>query len=131
MAKKFALVSFGVLCLSVSALIGTHLLQPAVASPVEDIIFFDQTFALDRFGQTWNTASHVDPVCWARVPIRDAPIPVEQIVYWSQVSAYDTNGDWWVFTGLGWDNCGPWPGAPVPTSQSTWGAVKEEFGKGE
>jgi len=31
----------------------------------------------------------------------------------------------------GWVNCGPWPGAPISTSPSTWGKVKGIFKAGE
>ena len=59
----------------------------------------------------------------------DSPIPVASIEFWELGHVLATNGDVWARTGIGnnWATCGPWPGGAVPTSENTWGSVKDKY----
>ena len=134
-AKRFALVSFGVLCLTLSALIGFHLgSRSAVAEsevdPNRDLVAWhlsgNDALFLDRLGQVWQSTMSTEPACWERRSDHDPPLPVTDIQVWSPSSILALNGDVWV-RGEAWHNCGPWPGTPLPTTPSNIGNVKDKY----
>lgn len=140
-AKRFALLSFGMLCIMLSALVGFHMgsqsAEAQVVDPTGDIIAVSNASALDRLGQHWKfdtaSAPGASNKCWVRRGDLDPPIPVTAIRMWQGGVVVATNGDVWVTAadpelGTTWHNCGPWPGGgPVSTNESTLGNVKSIF----
>jgi hypothetical protein len=136
MAKKFALVSFGVLCLMLSALIGFHVggqsaqaQSPRSAitasSPSTGIIVGVDWggYVLDYLGQVW----YMRYGCWERRPQADPPVPVSEIKLWSYYTFVTNDDSVWEAHGDIWEECPPWPGGPVQTRPETWGGVKGKY----
>jgi hypothetical protein len=153
MAKRVALLSFSVLCLTLSFLlaarVGINSTTPADASDVvsgSGIVAMwtnepsgGSGVALDQNGQAWiitgNGSLCCEWLCWERSPHFDPPVPVNLIKFWTPDKIITTDDVFWAYgpgwpTGaFEWHNCGPWPGSPVPTSPNTWGGVKSDYKK--
>ena len=91
---------------------------------------------LDELGQVWQASRSGNPVvaaCWQRLDVYDPPVAISQIKHWQPLFLVTNDDHVWVFLEIdqGWHDCGPWPGGPVPTSETTWGAMKDKFRKGE
>ena len=126
--KRFMYASIGILCLSLSALIGFHIGSNTVhakASAIPGILHVSGRYVLDINGEVW-LVSH--PFSWIRISDYDPPstVPPENIVYWSHAAFMTAQGDMWQKTDQ-WYNCGHPPGGPVPTDNSSWGAIKEKL----
>ncbi len=127
MAKKFAFVSIGILCLALSALIGFHIGNQAAQAQTPALHSLGHNgWVLDSAGQVWNlTAAN----CWERMPAWDIPVPLADVKWWDNHALITQSEIAWRHdqsTGS-WINCGPWPGSPVPTSENTWGNTKEKY----
>ena len=79
---------------------------------------------LDQNGQSW----FISTSCWEPDPLGyvwPLPVPVDQIKFWHPGGPIVTKDNIaWAWGSGNWYSCGPWPGAPVPTSPGTWGSVK-------
>lgn len=105
------------------------------------IIAHDGDRFLDDTGNTWeiNPGLYGQPVqCWTlSEQSLSPPVPVNQIKFWDGARLVTNDNRGWVLVGLNgvperWHDCGPWPGGPVSTQQSTWGKIKSTFsGKGD
>ena len=132
--KRFMYASIGLLCLSLSALIGFHVGQrPAHATDATGqagvILAITSDYALTITGEIWSYGSGGG---WYKST--DLPIPVDQVhaitVEGANVHLLDTNGDYWEERiGDTWENCGQPPVGPVPTDNSSWGAIKDKLNK--
>lgn len=89
-----------------------------------------ELLALDQNGLVW--ISQGPGRCWVRESLYDPPMPVGQIKFWQYGSIVTTDNHVWMADLVNghyqWHDCGAWPGAPLPTHQSTWGKVKAKFG---
>ena len=138
--KRFALFSFGVLCLSLSALIGLHVSETAFAGYVpggNGVVAWtgannSAVYLLDEYGATWQVALDGS---WSQMSAHSPlPVPVANINFWSADASVawlltDTNEVWRFDTGNGeWLSLGVWPGSPpVPTDSQSWGGVKSKY----
>jgi hypothetical protein len=134
--KRFMYFSIAVLCLMVSALIGFHIGSESAqaqapraaitpSSPSTGIIVgVDWAgYVLDQLGQVW----YMHNGCWERRTEADPPVPVSEIKLWSYYTVVTNDDTVWAHHGGPWEQCGPWPGGPVPTSPDTWGGVKGKY----
>ena len=137
MAKRFALISFGILCLMLSAVAGFHIgtgtaLSGPIYFPNDGVITHFAEYMLDENGQAWllpGGAGPVPPDCWTRLPEHDVPSwLLSQIKFWHLTLIVGQDNTAWrnVAEGL-WESCGPWPGGPVPTESGTIGEVKNIY----
>jgi hypothetical protein len=126
-------LSIGLLCLSVSALIGFHLGHRTanatnLSEPVGVVLAVPSDYALTVNGEIWSYASGA----WYKSS--DLPIPVGQIHAMTNedgnVHLLDKNGDYWEQRGPSWENCGQPPVSPVPTDNSSWGQIKDQHDNG-
>ena len=105
---------------------GPSLANASVVDPTLDVVAIAENQVLDRLGNSWDFPGD----CWnPGNPLFSVPIPVADIKFWTPVIFLAKNGDLWRNTtgAAGWVNCGPWPGAPVPTSEDSWGSVKDKY----
>jgi len=136
--KRFMYFSISILCLSIAALIGFYIGSESVqaqapraaitpSSPSTGIIVgVDWAgFVLDYLGQVW----YMRYGCWERRPQADPPVPVSEIKLWSYYTIVTNDDSVWELRGGDsvWEQCGPWPGGPIPTSPNTWGGVKSKY----
>lgn len=102
--KRFALFSFGMLCLMLAIAVGYHLGSQTAQAQGGEIGFY-------RVGVTENWVHH-----FVMLPGGD--------VYRRKHDAGQTN-----FTGAPLEYMGNyWDGPPVPVESSTWGGIKGQLG---
>ena len=132
--KRFAYLSFGLLCLMLAVAVGYHIgsnVALAHVTPIPGIAFVDGSAVLDVNGETWDSIGG-SPYCWFSVPeLAPLPIPMEDIANWSVRAIVTVHGDMWIFGSQGWENCGPWPGGPVGVENESWGSIKARMGGNE
>ncbi|GJM44529.1 MAG: hypothetical protein DHS20C21_13710 [Gemmatimonadota bacterium] len=134
MAKRFAYVSFGVLCL-----VTVHEMEAK-----------DARAGWNADGQIWGTTafgggahlviassgegwSHQPFGAWTRHEELDLPVPVTQVKFVEGAGdpgnfLLVTKDDsvWWFFE-TGWHQSEPFPGGPVSLGAQSWGETKANF----
>jgi len=143
--KRFMYLSIGVLCLSLSALVGSHIgnrtAEAVLSSPTRNFdtgivayrVVGSRRFALDEFGSAWEIYVNTVPggnFCWERVIQHDPHLPLDQIKYWEPRVIISTDNHLWVDNGESipqWEDCGVWPGGTVETQQQSWGSTKTKY----
>jgi hypothetical protein len=127
--KRFMYLSISVLCLSVSALIGSHIGTRSAQAQAPGPIYSDTgivthfaEWMLDQYGQTWFIGSS-----WERTAPDVPSWLFNQIKSWHLTVIITQDNSAWKWNGTEWVNLGPWPGGPVPTSPNTWGDVKGKY----
>ena len=136
MVKKFALVSFGVLCLMVSALIGFHIGNQSaeatvITDPVGAVVAMSEQLVMTVDGKLWifndNRNAWEE---WVGSPI---PMPTSQAQFFDKAGdefyLVDKQGNVWIKPRANshWVNRGQPPAPPVSTSPETWGGVKSNY----
>ena len=138
MAKKFAYISFGMLCLVAANQLGGGArgrvsLGPQSAAAgvvIEDVGIVSQfgELLLDSNGDVWGIFGG----CW--LPFSTSagplPVPVSDLKFWHPNTIVTKSNVLWREAddgGGGWINCGPWPGGPIATESESWGGVKGKY----
>jgi hypothetical protein len=125
MAKRFAYISFGLLCLVAAYQFGAS--QAVGSAAGSEILAMDHSgWFLDSSGQVWNV---VTPALgsWTRWPTYDCPVPVSEVKYWGAHSLLTWADVAWAHDGFNWHEVGPFPGGPVTVDDESWGRMKERF----
>ena len=88
---------------------------------------------VDDNGNRWRfTYDYVTGAitCWEPAGIANLP-PVDphEVKFWQGWMVVTRDNYVWVRNDQAqtWQDCGPWPGGPVPTSPDTWGGVKGKY----
>jgi hypothetical protein len=128
--KRFMFASIGLLCLSLSALIGFHIGHQTahagyVAHDESGLIGNNNLYNfLDEHGTVW-TFEYGDG-WWSSPEV--LPVTASQIKFWTQFQIVTVDNVGWSKDSEGWHLVGPWPGGqPVPTDNSSWGAIKSKL----
>jgi hypothetical protein len=130
--KRFMYLSIGLLCLSLSALIGLHIgHKTACAGHVNHntsgLVAIQSFSLLDEYGVAWSINDNYE---WISTSVQTPPIPVSQIKFWSVGFFVTTDNVAYKWSGDTWVNCGLWPGGTVETKQESWGNLKGKYNKG-
>ena len=127
MARRFAYISFGILCLTAAYQLGAER-----ASADWDQTLSGQVVGIDGAIRVWDNAGRgwtveVSPPEWVRVASLDLPVPVSEVKILAG-NAFITYDDVaWVQSGGQWVNCGPFPGGPIAVEQESAGSVKGKY----
>lgn len=123
MTRRFAYMSFGILCLVAAYQLGA---EKAAAdwdpSAPGQIVGVWSGVAFTANGEAWTFWTAIEG--WQRDPAHDLPLPASQVKFIDQGSIISTSDVAWRYTATGWDEVGPFPGGPISVRPESWGKVK-------
>lgn len=138
--KRFMYASIGLLCLSLSALIGFHIGSRSASAtvttePVGNIVAMYESTVLTLDGRIWTFDAYGTRQ-WIEHDYSPIPVPISDIQFIDNgnvIQFVDKNGDVWNRNGHypQWTNVGHPPLPPVPTSGESWGSIKDKLKKGD
>ena len=128
MAKRFAYVSFGILCLVAAYQLGAQRARAdwdvSLSGDVVGTFGWDAVF--DRAGQAWRLEPTHTPQ-WERAPTFDLPVPTTQIKLMSNFVIITNDDRGWVLQGSAWNDVGAYPGDPTPLAADSWAKIKGRY----
>ena len=137
MAKQFAFICFGVLCLAVAYHLGARSAMADWVGPgsgnVAGVVSRSGGFvAWSVTGEAWT----IDQRGWERdLELYDLPVPASEVkviagghsgglvLITVDDRAYDHGGS------IGWIDVGQYPGSPVGLEGGSWGSLKDRLGR--
>lgn len=129
--KRFALLSFSLLCLAFTALVGFHIGQGTATAQsglmsTSAVVTVGFQKALLVNGEIWKLEIGAG---WLNTG-QSSPVPVTDVVFLfetdgSDPAIIDRSGNGWGYRNNHWTNYGP-PPVAVTTQPTTWSAIKAQ-----
>ena len=135
--KRMMYFSISVLCLSMAALIVFHMDGHSASASIVDtnIVSDGLVVGAATEGNAFSILTGDGRILLVTTSgfsfVRDIPLSVADVAFYlgDDEGIVAKNGDVWKIDPAdgSWIDLGPPPGGVVPTSESTWGAIKDQF----